>query len=97
MSQQQRRKKVAVLGAGTVGLSTALKLKERFGHNVEVTVIAAEFLQQTTSYSCGGLWEPYQIAGMTVRIKVICVVRHSKMFILRHIGREDQWLGYARF
>jgi glycine/D-amino acid oxidase-like deaminating enzyme len=83
MSQQQRRKKVAVLGAGTVGLSAALKLKERFGHNVEVTVIAAEFLQQTTSYSCGGLWEPYQIAGKSVRIKVIVYYDSNSNMIIR--------------
>jgi glycine/D-amino acid oxidase-like deaminating enzyme len=57
------RKKIAVVGAGTVGLSVALRLKEQFPNDVDVTVIAAEFLQQTTSYSSGGLWEPYQIAG----------------------------------
>jgi glycine/D-amino acid oxidase-like deaminating enzyme len=58
------KKRVAVIGAGTVGLSAALKLAENYGQFVEVTVIAAEFLQQTTSHNCGGLWEPYQIAGM---------------------------------
>jgi glycine/D-amino acid oxidase-like deaminating enzyme len=56
-------KKIAVVGAGTVGLSVAQRLKEQFRNKVDVTVIAAEFLQQTTSYGSGGLWEPYQIAG----------------------------------
>ena len=60
----QGKKKVAVIGAGTVGLSAALKLAVNYGQQLEITVIAAEFLQQTTSYSCGGLWEPYQIAGI---------------------------------
>jgi len=63
MASSVQRKRVAVLGAGTVGLSCALKMVQRYGRSVEVTIIAAEFLQQTTSYSCGGLWEPYQIAG----------------------------------
>lgn len=57
------KKKVAVIGAGTVGLSVALKLVETYGQQLDVTIIAAEFLQQTTSYGSGGLWEPYQIAG----------------------------------
>lgn len=57
-------KKVAVVGAGTVGLSVAYRLSELYPSScVEVTVIAEEFLQQTTSYGSGGLWEPYQIAG----------------------------------
>lgn len=59
------KKKVAVIGAGTVGLSVALKLVETYGQQLDVTIIAAEFLQQTTSYGSGGLWEPYQIAGKT--------------------------------
>lgn len=65
MSKSIAKKRVAIIGAGTVGLSVALKLVEKYGHQqqVDVTIIAAEFLQQTTSYGSGGLWEPYQIAG----------------------------------
>ena len=63
MSKSIAKKRVAVIGAGTVGLSVALKLVEKYGQQVDVTIIAAEFLQQTTSYGSGGLWEPYQIAG----------------------------------
>ena len=54
---------VCILGAGTVGLSQALRLKESFGEKVHVTVIADKYLADTTSYGSGGLWEPYQIAG----------------------------------
>lgn len=54
---------IAVIGAGTVGLSHALRLKEEFGEAVDVTVIAEYFLQDTTSWGSGGFWEPYQIAG----------------------------------
>jgi D-amino-acid oxidase len=56
-------KRIAVIGAGTVGLSAAARLKEEYGDGVEVTVIAEAFYNQTTSYGSGGLWEPYQIAG----------------------------------
>mmetsp|Transcript_25599 Transcript_25599/g.42717 ORF Transcript_25599/g.42717 Transcript_25599/m.42717 type:complete len:219 (+) Transcript_25599:82-738(+) len=57
------KKRIAVIGAGTVGLSVALRLSEEFKKHLDITIIAAEFLQQTTSYGSGGLWEPYQIAG----------------------------------
>lgn len=59
-----QRKRIAIIGAGTVGLSVALRILEVYNHNqVEIEIIAAEFLSQTTSYGSGGLWEPYQIAG----------------------------------
>ena len=62
------RKKVAVIGAGVVGLSVALRLLEEHNDEVHVTIIADKFLHQTTTYSCGGLWEPYQIAGVFSKI-----------------------------
>jgi len=60
-----RRKRVAIVGAGTVGLSVALRAAEFTDHSIDITVVAAEFLSQTTSFGSGGLWEPYQIAGVT--------------------------------
>lgn len=53
---------VVVIGAGTVGLSCALRILEEC-KGAKVTVVADEFFNQTTSYGSGGLWEPYQIAG----------------------------------
>jgi D-amino-acid oxidase len=55
--------KVVIVGAGTVGLSQALRIKESFGDMAAVTVVAENFLANTTSFGSGGLWEPYQIAG----------------------------------
>eukprot|EP01038_Epipyxis_sp_PR26KG_P007915 gene7915-10743_t len=55
--------KVVVIGAGVVGLSVALRIKEVYGVSINVKVISESFLEQTTSYGSGGLWEPYQIAG----------------------------------
>mmetsp|Transcript_44531 Transcript_44531/g.32635 ORF Transcript_44531/g.32635 Transcript_44531/m.32635 type:complete len:339 (+) Transcript_44531:53-1069(+) len=54
---------VGVVGAGVVGLSVALKLKEDFGSRVNVTIIAEHYVQGTTSFGSGGFWEPYAIAG----------------------------------
>jgi len=47
--------KVAVIGAGVVGMSTAVVLQERI-HQAEVTVIAEEFLEKTLSYGAGALF-----------------------------------------
>jgi glycine/D-amino acid oxidase-like deaminating enzyme len=46
-----------------VGLSVALKLKENFSSAVDVTIIAENYFQGTTSFGSGGFWEPYAIAG----------------------------------
>lgn len=40
--------KVAVIGAGVVGMSTAVILQERI-QQVDVTVIAEDFLEKTVS------------------------------------------------
>lgn len=56
-------KKICIVGAGTVGLSMALKVLEEVQDSVEITIVADTFLNQTTSFGSGGLWEPYQILG----------------------------------
>lgn len=54
----------AVVGAGVVGLSVALKLTDEYDSDTAtVTVIAESFYNQTCSFGSGGLWEPYQIMG----------------------------------
>ncbi|XP_063422409.1 D-aspartate oxidase-like [Mytilus trossulus] len=48
---------VAVLGAGVVGLSTAINIKKLLP-SARVTVIADRFNSETTSYGAGGLFRP---------------------------------------
>lgn len=64
---EQRRVKVAVVGAGTVGLSVATKLLEEAAYlkniQLSISIIAEHFYDKTTSFGSGGLWEPYQISG----------------------------------
>ena len=55
---------IVVVGAGVVGLSVALRVKEICGESIHIKIISESFLEQTTSYGSGGLWEPYQIAGV---------------------------------
>lgn len=56
-------KKFCIIGAGVVGLSIGFRLIEVFNDDIEVTIISEKFFNETTTYGCGGLWEPYQIAG----------------------------------
>ena len=48
---------IAVLGAGVVGLSTAINIKKVLS-NATVKVIADKFNHETTSYGAGGLFRP---------------------------------------
>lgn len=48
---------VGVLGAGVVGLTTAIELKKEFP-NANITVIADKFTLDTTSDGAAGLFRP---------------------------------------
>lgn len=50
-------KRICVLGAGVVGLSTAYRLTELCS-SADVTIIAKEFNNSTTSDGAGGLFRP---------------------------------------
>jgi len=51
-------KKVAVIGAGVIGLSTALRLQEEIP-GLQVSVIAEKFSPETTSDGAAGIWGPF--------------------------------------
>jgi len=51
--------RVAVVGAGAVGLSTALCIKLKYP-SLPLTIIADRFLDATTSDGAGGLFRPDQ-------------------------------------
>ena len=67
---------VAIIGAGTIGLSVAENLLKEVSmlgcpSELKITIIAEYFYDKTTSYGSGGLWEPYQIAGMFIKEAVV--------------------------
>lgn len=73
MQTAGRRQRVGVLGAGIIGLSTAVHILEKtqaeYGQGasaVEVTIIADRFSPHTTSDGSGGFWEPYQLCDTPV-------------------------------
>ena len=60
MAAEKGRATIFVVGAGVIGLSTALRLCQEV-QGAQVTVIADTFLADTTSNGAAGLWEPYKL------------------------------------
>ncbi|XP_052778170.1 D-aspartate oxidase-like isoform X2 [Mya arenaria] len=52
------RRRVCVVGAGVIGLSSALRVLD-VCPDAEVTVVAAKFSPETTTDVSGGFWEPH--------------------------------------
>ncbi|XP_017783561.1 PREDICTED: D-aspartate oxidase [Nicrophorus vespilloides] len=51
--------KVAVVGAGVIGLTTALEVQKKLGHRVAVTIYTSDVSPNTTGDVSAGLWTPY--------------------------------------
>ena len=63
--------KIAVIGAGVVGLSSAVQIAEQyFKQDVQVTVISEAFSPNTTGDGSAGLWGPYYF-GDTSAEKIV--------------------------
>lgn len=65
LSKNLLRKKIAILGAGVIGLSTAERLIERYKElnlsktcPIDITIISDAFAKETTSDGAGGLFRP---------------------------------------
>ncbi|XP_012277457.1 D-aspartate oxidase [Orussus abietinus] len=70
---------VAVVGAGIIGVTTALAVKEAFPQ-IDVTIFADVFTPGTTGDGSAGLWGPYILKDT------------SEEDILRWSGRTHEWL-----
>ena len=53
--------RVAIIGAGVIGLSIATHLAETYGRALDVTVMADKFTPNTTSDGAGGIFIPYTV------------------------------------
>jgi D-amino-acid oxidase len=54
--------RIAVIGAGIIGMTTAVAIKEAFP-STEVTIFADNFTPNTTGDGSAGLWSPYILAN----------------------------------
>lgn len=52
---------IAVVGAGVIGLSTAIRLLQILP-SATVTLLAERFGSETTTAGAAGLWEPYKLS-----------------------------------
>ena len=59
MTSSQPRPRVAVVGAGVIGLSAAVCLAETYGRQLDITVIAEHFSPNTTSDRAGATIMPF--------------------------------------
>ena len=73
---------VLVIGAGVIGLSTAICLAEA---GANVAVAAAELPQQTTSVAAGAVWGPHMV-GMDERIARWAEVTRARLIELCDSG-----------
>lgn len=71
--------KVAVLGAGVIGLAVGVRLLEEV-KDVSVTVFADLTGNETTSRGSGGLWQPYSL-GLFIHAQWA-----KSLICLRHLG-----------
>ena len=61
--------RVTVVGAGVIGMTSALAVKTNFPQ-FEVHVVSDEFSPATTGDGSAGLWTPY-LLGNTPRDKIL--------------------------
>lgn len=54
-------KHIAIIGAGVIGTTAAIRLIDRFGDSVVVTIFSSEFSPYTTGDVSAGLWSPFLI------------------------------------
>lgn len=62
--------KIAIIGAGVVGTTTAIRLQELYGKRISLTIFSEEFSPNTTGDVSAGLWGPF-LLGDTPQDKIL--------------------------
>jgi len=52
--------RIAVVGSGVVGLTTALELQNEY-RNAKISILADKFYKETTSYVAAGIFRPGEL------------------------------------
>ncbi|CAI5448126.1 unnamed protein product [Caenorhabditis angaria] len=85
--------KIAVLGAGIIGVSSALAIQQICQKNVEVTIIAERFSPDTTSDVAAGLIEPFLAGSDVERVKEwtrLTIERIKEYMSEGNLGAEEK-------
>lgn len=56
-------KKIAIIGAGVIGSTTAIRLQEQFGKSISITIFSDAFSPHTTGDVSAGLWGPFLLCN----------------------------------
>ena len=83
--------KVCVIGAGVIGLSTALRIRHLLP-GADVCVLASSFDVDTTSDGAAGLWEPYKLGDTPEERVNSWAAETYNLFQVRQGDRVWQWL-----
>ncbi|XP_009995141.1 PREDICTED: D-amino-acid oxidase [Chaetura pelagica] len=86
--------RVAVIGAGVIGLSTALCIHQQFHSlvpSLDMEVYADHYTPHTTSDGAAGLWQPYlsdqgNLQETEVRREPVLWNKETFDYLLRHLG-----------
>lgn len=62
--------KIAVVGSGVVGLTSALELQNEY-RNANIFIIADKFFKETTSYVAAGIFRPGKLGNMIRKFNLI--------------------------
>ncbi|XP_075556792.1 D-aspartate oxidase-like isoform X4 [Dermacentor variabilis] len=87
---RMQRKRVVVIGAGVIGLSTALCIQNNIP-GTSVTVIADRFIQDTLSFGAAGFFRPDENIGPTLDITRYGIFYNS---ILADPRKYLKWLTH---
>lgn len=67
--------RIAVVGAGIVGLTSAIAIKEAFP-NAFVTIFSEDFSPNTTADGSAGLWGPFALGNSSTE-KILYKIYHT--------------------
>ncbi|XP_071835652.1 D-aspartate oxidase-like [Apostichopus japonicus] len=87
-STDMNRTRICVIGAGVIGLATAVQILDKYGSHVHVTVMSEKFSPNTTSDGSAGFWEPY-LVGDTPKESINKWSKSTYDYLNRIIMSED--------
>lgn len=88
----KKKEKIVVVGAGVIGLSTAVCIQENIS-DADVTLVADKFNEETLSYGAGGLFRPEVNIGISPDIIKRWSENSYKHFIQIAMSNEAENAG----
>lgn len=74
-------KNIAIIGAGVIGSTCAVKLVENLGNEISITIFSDDFSPNTTGDVSAGLWGPF-LLSQTPEDQIMFVTVEKRSFSL---------------